>query len=260
MNLFCKHCGAGFEEAARFCSGCGAPRATQSDITGPVEVPHIIDAASGGPGNVASSGQTTSGKAGHGLLGVIVIVVSILLFLGLLGVGGCVYVAYRIKNKAVQIAESVAQQGQDALKIPLDPASSDQNTNASASAQDVHCPAAPSVSASNNAAMVPLGPGLTIVEAWQVSYGDYELIENADSVGADSVRFFVSDGANHNEVYRTICREDLQNAHVYMTGFGDGDPEVFRGTTLFSVSCGCAQRSENEAPRYIHLHADSRRG
>ena len=187
-------------------------------------------------GDAASSVPPASGKRGPGLLRVIIIVVSIVLFLGLLGLGGCVYVAYRIKNKAMEVAESVAQQGQEALKVPLDPGSGDQNANGSASAQDVHCPAAPSVSASNKAALVPLGPGLTIVDAWHVSYGDYELIENADSFAADSVRFFMSDGANHNEVYRTICREDLQNAHVYKTGFGDGDPEVFRGTTLFSVS------------------------
>lgn len=134
------------------------------------------------------------------------------------------------------MAQSVAQEGQDSSQVPVDPVSGGQTADGNAPARDVHCPAAPSVSASDKAAIVPLGPGLTIVDAWHVSYGDYELIENADSVSADSVRFFLSDGANHNEVYRTICREDLQNAHVYKTGFGDGDPEVFRGTTLFSVS------------------------
>jgi len=173
---------------------------------------------------------------GPSLLRVVVIVVCILLFLGLLGMGGCVYVAYRIKNKAMEVAESVTQAGQEALKIPADRASSDQNTDGNAPPQDVRCPAAPPATTSDKPAIVPLGKHLTIVDAWHVSYGDYELIENIDSVAADSVRFFMSDGANHNEVYRTICREDLQNAHVYKTGFGDGDPEVFLGTTLFGVS------------------------
>jgi outer membrane protein OmpA-like peptidoglycan-associated protein len=167
---------------------------------------------------------------------VIAIAVGIVLSLGLLGLGGCVYLAYRIKNKAEQVAQSVAQEGQDALRTPPDPASGVPTTDGSSSAQDVHCPPAPAVSAGDKPAIVPLVPGLTIVDAWQVSYGDYELIENADAVSHDSVRFFMSDGANHNEVYRTICREDLQNAHVYKTGFGDGDPELFLGTTLFSVS------------------------
>jgi len=236
MNSFCNRCGARFEESARFCSGCGAIRATEN-ASPVVEAGAVINSTvpevSGG---AASSGPRAPGKSGTRFLRVIIIVVSILLFLGLLGLGGCVYVAYRIKNKAMEVAESVARQGQEALKVPLDPGSGDQDANGSASAQEVHCPAAPSVSASNKAAIVPLGPGLTIVDAWHVSNGDYELIENADSFAADSVRFFMSDGANHNEVYRTICREDLQNAHVYKTGFGDGDPEVFRGTTLFSVS------------------------
>lgn len=110
----------------------------------------------------------------------------------------------------MQVAHSVVQEGQDALKVPIDPVSGDQAADGSAPARDVHCPAAPSVSASHKAAIIPLGPGLTIVDAWHVSYGDYELIENAASVSADSVRFFVSDGANHNEVYRTICREDTR--------------------------------------------------
>ena len=136
----------------------------------------------------------------------------------------------------MQVAQSVAQEGQDALKVPLDPVSGGQTADGDAPAPDVHCPAAPSASASDKEAIIPLGPGLTIVDAWHVSYGDYELIENTDSVSEDSVRFFLSDGANHNEVYRTICREDLQNAHIYKTGFGGGEPEVFRGTTLFSVS------------------------
>lgn len=236
MNSFCTHCGVRLEESAKFCSGCGAPRAAQNTIPGVVEGPPINKTASGGPGSAASSGPLVSGKTGGSLLRFIVIVASILLFLGLLGLGGCVYVAYRIKNKAMQVADSVVQEGQQAFKVPLDPTSSEQTADGGASAQDVHCPAATAVSTGNKAALVPLGPGLTIVDAWHVSYGDYELIENADSVATDSVRFFMSDGANHNEVYRTICREDLQNAHVYKTGFGDGDPEIFRGTTLFSVS------------------------
>jgi outer membrane protein OmpA-like peptidoglycan-associated protein len=236
MNSFCTHCGARFEGFAKFCSECGATRATTNPVTGPVAAPLIMNAPPETSASAASSGQTTTGKSGRSLLRVMAVAASILLFLGLLGLGGCVYVAYRIKNQALQVAQSVAPEGQDALKAPLGPASSDQATDGSAPAQATHCPAAPSVSASDKPAIVPLGPGLTIVDAWHVSYGDYELIENADSVAPDSVRFFMSDGANHNEVYRTICREDLQNARLYKTGFGDGDPEIFAGTTLFSVS------------------------
>jgi outer membrane protein OmpA-like peptidoglycan-associated protein len=236
MSSFCNQCGTRFEEFARFCSGCGAVRAAENAVPIVAAGAVINNAVPEVSGGAASSGRPASGKSGNGLLGVIVLVASILLLLGLLGLGGCVYVAYRIKNKTMEVAESVTQQGQEALKVPLDSASGDQNANGSAPAQDVRCPAAPSVTASDKAAIVPLGPGLTIVDAWHVSYGDYELIENADSFAADSVRFFMSDGANHNEVYRTICREDLQTAHAYKTGFGDGDPEVFRGTTLFSVS------------------------
>ena len=235
MSSFCNQCGARFEESAKFCSGCGATRAMLDAI--PVVVgPPVNSTLPDGPGGHTSSDAPASGNSGHSLLRIIVIVVSILLFLGLLGLGSCAYVAYRIKNKAMDVAKSVAQQGQDALKVPLDPVSGDQDASGGASPQTAHCPPAPPVGASNKAATVPLGPGLTIVDAWHVSYGDYELIENADSSSADSVRFFLSDGANHNEVYRTVCREDLQNARVYKTGFGDGDPEMFPGTTLFSVS------------------------
>ncbi len=232
MNSFCIQCGARFEESATFCSGCGAARPAHNASVVAKE-PQVATAP---PEGLCGAAPPTRGEPGHSLLRIIVIVVSILLFLGLLGLGGCVYIAYRIKNKAMEVARSVAQEGPDALRTPPDQASGGPAADASSSTQDVHCPAAPAVSAGDKPAIVPLVPGMTIVDAWHVSYGDYELIENADSVAADSVRFFMSDGANHNEVYRTICREDLQNAHLYKTGFGDGDPEVFLGTTLFSVS------------------------
>jgi outer membrane protein OmpA-like peptidoglycan-associated protein len=234
MNSFCTHCGTQFDESAKFCCGCGSPQATQNMVSTALEVPPVS--------NAESSFPLRKEKLGRGLLRVIAMVVSILLFLGLLGFGGCVYVAYRIKSKAMQVADSVAHEGQDVLKVPLDPAPGAQAAHGStqqpvdSSRQHVRCPTAGSVGAGDRTPIVPLGPGLTMVDAWHVSYGDYELIESADSMAADSVRFFMSDGANHNEVYRTICREDLQNAHIYKTGFGDGDPEIFSGTTLFSVS------------------------
>jgi len=240
MNSFCIQCGARLEEEARFCAGCGAPKGAQNTVSVPVDGVTTKNAVSTGSSNATSS-VPSSRKAGGSLLRLIALVASFLLFLGLLGLGGCVYVAYRIKNKAMQVAESVAQEGKEALTVPLDAVSNDQTTDgvpppADDTAQDVHCPAAPGTGASEQAAIVPLRPGLTIVDAWHVSYGDYELIENADSVARDSVRFFMSDGANHNEVYRTICRADLQTAHLYKTGFGSGDPEIFPGTTMFSVS------------------------
>ena len=182
-----------------------------------------IDAATADP-------TSTSQKSGRSLFWLVGIVLGPLLLLGLLGLGGCVYMAFRIKNASVQ----------EVLKAPGDSTYDDtperREPKPGVEPTVAHCPGAPTPSAGDQAAIVPLRPGLTIVDAWHTFDGDYELIENIDSIAPDSVRLFLSDGKNHNEAYRTVCREDLQQAHAYKTGFGTGDPEVFPGSTLFSVS------------------------
>ena len=236
MNSFCINCGARFEESARFCSGCGATRPISEAVSVVVEGPPIISALPKDPGSGASSSAPASGKWGPSLLRVIVTVVSILLLFGLLGLGGCIYVAYRIKNKAMQVAESVTQEGQDALKTPLGPSSSDHTAYGSAAAQDVHCPAAPAVSASDKAAIVPLVPGLTIVEAWHVSYGDMNSLKTLIPLpltrSGSSCR---TARITTKSIVRSVARTFRTPAFTRLVS-GMGTQEIFRGTTLFSVS------------------------
>jgi outer membrane protein OmpA-like peptidoglycan-associated protein len=234
MNVFCTNCGTRFAEDSRFCSTCGAPRTMQSANPARLEASAATNFMSEGHGNAGDSTPSTAVKPQSSLLRPIAVVVSVLVFLGLLGLSGCVYLAFRIKNASVQAVQSLAKTGEQALKVASGRAPDDQTVEGSS--QEVRCPAAASASEGVQPAIIPLRPGLSIVDAWQVSYGDYELIESVDAVSADAVRVFLSDSQSHNEAYRSVCREDLRHARVYKTGFGDGDPEVFAGTTQFSVS------------------------
>jgi outer membrane protein OmpA-like peptidoglycan-associated protein len=232
MNLYCTDCGERLSENATFCSQCGvrtAPSAVPVSVEGPL-VP-TLPRTSIGARNLR-----------RGSFRVVGIVLGTLLFLGLLGMGGCVYLAFRIKDKSLEVVHSITQQGQQALRMPVSPTldATDNNRTGVDRAQVplAHCPAAPSLSESDEKAIIPLRSGLTIVDAWHMSQGDYELIESLDSVSRDSVRFFLSDTAESIEAHRTICREDLLHARVYNSGFKDGDPEVFAGMTLFSLSAG----------------------
>jgi len=106
--------------------------------------------------------------------------------------------------------------------------------------KEISCPALPAIGTGDQSGIIPLRPGLAIVDAWHSATGDYEMIERVESTSVDSVRLHLSapdaSGVNYNEVFRSICRTDLHDARVYNTGFGNGEPEIFPGTTLFSLS------------------------
>lgn len=89
------------------------------------------------------------------------------------------------------------------------------------------------------AALVPLRPGLTLATAWHRSTedDDVECLTQVRDVSAStlaatatcSMRTGTQGGS------RRTCRADLRAAYMYYTGAGD-DPDVLRGTTMFSLS------------------------
>jgi len=239
MNSFCTKCGARLIETGKFCQACGAPRATPTPFPAAEGMPSLANGIPGGAGN-APTVVPAGANSGRRLVRVAALVLGLLALVGLLGLGGCVYMAFRIKNTSMQEARSLTREAQDLVNDPAVSTHDDTKelgeTQPALESNAAHCPVAGIAGASDQSAIVPLQPGLTIVDAWHTADGDYELIENIDSIAPDSVRLFLSDGKNHNEAYRTVCREDLQQAHTYKTGFSTGDPEVFPGSTLFSVS------------------------
>ncbi len=88
--------------------------------------------------------------------------------------------------------------------------------------------------------IIPLQAGLTIVDAWHSSLGDLEIVETVTSTAPDSIHLSLlgelGAGAEPNRTERTICREELRTSRLLYTGFVNGDPDRFPGTTLFSLS------------------------
>ena len=96
---------------------------------------------------------------------------------------------------------------------------------------------------------VPLCAGLTIVTAVQQPNGDYESIKTVESIVGDVVRLKYSSERMVSDLlvpgpptltttthYRSVRREDLQNATSYAQEFSDDLPETIPGTTAIGVS------------------------
>lgn len=89
------------------------------------------------------------------------------------------------------------------------------------------------------AALVPLKPGLTLSTTWhRATEGDdveclTQIGEVDGSAVAATTNCSMSTGIEGGS--RRTCRVDMRAAHAYYTGAGD-DPDVLRGTTMFSLS------------------------
>jgi hypothetical protein len=93
MAQFCTKCGAPMGEGMTFCTSCGAP----------VAAPPAAAAPAGPPATgAAPAAAAPAAKSGSPILKIILVVVAVLIFFSLLGVGACVYVFYRARQKVNQ--------------------------------------------------------------------------------------------------------------------------------------------------------------
>ena len=124
MAQFCTKCGTPFEEGIRFCTGCGAAIAAPSAApdapppavfgeTLPV-APPVVEASPmppapvpGAPASAAPVPAAPAPKSTSPVVKIVLAVVALLIFFSLLGIGACVFVAYRIKQKATQFEKQV---------------------------------------------------------------------------------------------------------------------------------------------------------
>ncbi len=110
MAAFCVSCGKPLAEGTHFCSNCGAAvQAPAAPVSTPVSTPASNPPssewqnvpASGPPVTTPAAGSSnTALKVIFGILGVIV-------FLGLIGLGSCFYIGYRVKQKANQFSHEM---------------------------------------------------------------------------------------------------------------------------------------------------------
>jgi len=93
--------------------------------------------------------------------------------------------------------------------------------------------------AAQSEAIVPLKPGLTLSTTWHraTEGDDVECLTQIHGVDGTAIaataNCSMSTGTQGGS--RRTCRTDLRAAYMYYTGAGD-DPDVLRGTTMFSLS------------------------
>ena len=111
MAKFCTKCGTSLEENLNFCPKCGA-------AVGAATAPSALPAPAPARGAVTGGASTAAPAAkGNPFLKIILLVVSIFAFVTVLGIGSCIYFAYRVKQKATAMVEG-AKSARQSLGTP----------------------------------------------------------------------------------------------------------------------------------------------
>jgi len=111
MPRFCTNCGSPVEENLRFCPKCGTQLAAPSapapaaPAPTPTLAPPPTSAPPAAPAVAAAAGAVAP-KSGSPILKIILAVVGVFVLLSALGIGACVYVAYKAKQKATEFADA----------------------------------------------------------------------------------------------------------------------------------------------------------
>ena len=99
MAGFCTKCGSALGEGTRFCLQCGTPVAARPTAAQAPAPPAGVQAV--GPAPVAAPA-----KSGSTALKIIVGLLAFIVLITLLGIGGCVYVGYRIRKRARELSQT----------------------------------------------------------------------------------------------------------------------------------------------------------
>jgi outer membrane protein OmpA-like peptidoglycan-associated protein len=103
-------------------------------------------------------------------------------------------------------------------------------------------------------AKIPLKPGMRIVNAWRRFNGDVEGIGTVSSVEKNKFAFdYSSTGFETNKsvegtklnTSRTVCRNDLDAARIFMTEHEADFPNIFPGTTAITMPLQLFQQAKS---------------
>jgi hypothetical protein len=95
MATFCAGCGSALSDGVKFCDKCGRPVPVASPAIGGSAPPPVAPVVA-----PTSQGSNTAIK-------IIFAVLAVIMFLGLIMVGSCFYVAYRVRQKANELSSSL---------------------------------------------------------------------------------------------------------------------------------------------------------
>jgi outer membrane protein OmpA-like peptidoglycan-associated protein len=216
---------------------------------------------------IAAQPSTTAGP-GTGCRTLALAAIAVVLLVGALVVGGVTYIGYKAKNKIAEIKSQISKNnsknqsrdspsGLSALGKLLGDKSADatnyDDVPGSFEFGKSFVDACPEFAGPLPAdapydgldpAKIPLKPGLILVDAWQRFNGDVEGVLTVEAVEPSFVRTRTDgigfaypkevEGRRHT-TYRSTCRTDLDNGHYYQTEWAQDFPEIFPGTTYFTI-------------------------
>ena len=107
---FCTDCGAALSIGAKSCEKCGSfplgQKEGNSQATATAAAPGLQVVASPSAAQAPGTGSVPPAKSASAFLNFVIIVVALFVFVVLLGMGSCAYVAYRAKQKANAIEQA----------------------------------------------------------------------------------------------------------------------------------------------------------
>lgn len=167
-----------------------------------------------------------------------VVVLGIIALITVAGVGSCVYIGYRIKQKATQYAKEIKEgTGQ--------PAAGGAGTSKVESRPYAECEYKDRtgfddyVTTAGNAS-IPLKAQLTLTDIWtdfKKNMQDVEILHTVDGIHSSMIEVSVkrTDG-QHGDHSRKLCIADMLHGRELETMFGDSVPDTIAGTTMFTLS------------------------
>jgi outer membrane protein OmpA-like peptidoglycan-associated protein len=269
---YCGSCGMQIGDGHQFCSKCGSRQSAMSVHPTSVSSSHTETMQPTLPppqavAAIAEQPSTTAGS-GTGCRTIAFAAIAVVLVVGAMVVGGVTYLGYKAKNKIADIRSQIGKtnsnnqsadpsKGLSALGNLLGDKSAD-GTNYDEVPGSFEfgksfvdaCPefAGPLPADAPydglNPAKIPLKPGLILVDAWQRFNGDVEGVVTVAAVERSFVRTETVglgfaypkevEGRKHT-TYRSTCRTDLDNGRYYQTEWAQDFPEIFPGTTYFTM-------------------------
>ncbi len=262
--IYCTKCGQKLEPGLQFCTNCGAPVGPSAAAASPAP-------AASWPATPVAAPQPLAPVKKRSGLSLLLIFLFVLGLIVVAGIGGIVYVGYKVKEKVSSVAQQITQPAAHPAPSPGEnkegtPAKDDNNDVSamlgnlgsmlggegddgdpveSISAKDPVTPCAGGPFPAQTAARIPLQVGTIVTTAWGMKNGDVETRLSVASVDPASV----SIGANTGEYKddnghdwkgsgstHTVCNEDFASANTYATVTGTRQPKIVHGLTRLRLS------------------------
>jgi outer membrane protein OmpA-like peptidoglycan-associated protein len=261
---FCTKCGQKIEAGSQFCTSCGAPVVASAQPATPV-IAQTPVASSWQPAPAPPQAFAPVKKRSG--LALLLIVLGVLALLAVIGIGGVVYVGYRVKEKVTSVAQSVAHPTSITAENKAASPGANNNNDVSAilgnlgsmlgggdddgdpvesiSAKDPVTPCTAAPFPAQSAALVPLQAATVVTTAWGMKNSDVEtrmtvgstdptsvvLIATADAFKDDDGHEWKSSSSSH-----TVCNEDFATSDTYVTVTGKKQPPLIHGLTRLRLS------------------------